>query len=779
MPTVGPARLRSATLVRGSPALRRSWCCLHVRCRTSSCCCSRSTSPTAVQLHLDGFSTRRLAAPVRRAGHVRLARPQPEDRRDRHRSAPRCSARWSRSPWCRYRFRGRAATNLLIFLPMATPEVVMGSSLLDAVRQHCGIPLGFWTILIAHIMFCLSFVVVTVKARARRHGPAAGAGRAGPVRQPAADVPAGHPAAGRARHRWRARCWRSRCPSTTTSSPTSTPATPITFPMFVWGSAQRGMPAQVNVIGTAMFLIAVRARARPGELVRRTRTDASAAPDGRGPGTRPAPLADAEPRPVLAGRPGRPAPPTGARRSGRTATSLVVGGGYTGLWTALLAKERDPGARRRAASRPTGSAGPPPAATAASARPASPTASPTGCDRWPGELDRLERLGHARTSTRSRRPSRRYGIDCDFERTGELDVATEPYQVDGLREATPRTARLRPRRWSSWTATQVRAEVDSPTYLGGLRDRRRRRHGRTPRGSPGACARLRAASACGSTSTPGPPALAAHGAGAGGAHRPTARVLRPPGRAGHQRLPVAAAPGPAVHRAGLRLRADDRAARPPAQLRRRSAGATGRASATPPTSSTTTGSPPTTGSCGAATTRSTTSAAGSSAQLRAPARDLRASWPSTSSHASRSWRGCGSPTPGAGRSTPAPASARSSAPPAGGRVAYAAGFTGLGVGATRFGAEVMLDLLAGERHRADPAGDGAQQAAARSRPSRSRCGRHRLTQWSLARADAARAGATCGCAPWTGSASASTAEPYGVRDADCDARHVTWSPEPA
>ena len=66
----------------------------------------------------------------------------------------------------RHRFRGRAATSLLIFLPMATPEVVMGSSLL-ALFTSAGLSgsLGFWSILVAHIMFCLSFVVVTVKAR--------------------------------------------------------------------------------------------------------------------------------------------------------------------------------------------------------------------------------------------------------------------------------------------------------------------------------------------------------------------------------------------------------------------------------------------------------------------------------------------------------------------------------------------------------------------------------------------------------------------------------------
>src|SRR5215207_3676543 len=64
----------------------------------------------------------------------------------------------------RHRFRGRSATNLLIFLPMATPELVMGTSLL-ALFVAGGVQLGFWTIVIAHVMFCVSFVVVTVKAR--------------------------------------------------------------------------------------------------------------------------------------------------------------------------------------------------------------------------------------------------------------------------------------------------------------------------------------------------------------------------------------------------------------------------------------------------------------------------------------------------------------------------------------------------------------------------------------------------------------------------------------
>ena len=66
----------------------------------------------------------------------------------------------------RHSFRGRSTSNLVIFLPMATPEVVMGASLL-AMFVSLGLDsvLGFITIVIAHVMFCLSFVVVTVKAR--------------------------------------------------------------------------------------------------------------------------------------------------------------------------------------------------------------------------------------------------------------------------------------------------------------------------------------------------------------------------------------------------------------------------------------------------------------------------------------------------------------------------------------------------------------------------------------------------------------------------------------
>ncbi len=157
----------------------------------------------------------------------------------------------------RHRFRGRAATSLLIFLPMATPEVVMGSSLL-ALFTTAGLSgsLGFWSILVAHIMFCLSFVVVTVKARL--------AGLDSSMEQAAMDLYA---------NEWQT-FWRITFPlvfpgilaAALLSFSLSfddfivtnfNHGNTITFPMFVWGSAQRGIPQQVNVVGTVMFLVAL------------------------------------------------------------------------------------------------------------------------------------------------------------------------------------------------------------------------------------------------------------------------------------------------------------------------------------------------------------------------------------------------------------------------------------------------------------------------------------------------------------------------------------------
>ena len=169
----------------------------------------------------------------------------------------------------RNRFRGRATTSVFIFLPMATPEVVMGSSLL-ALFTAAGLSgsLGFWSILIAHIMFCLSFVVVTVKARL--------AGLDTAYEQAAMDLYA---------NEWQT-FWRITFPlvfpgilaAAMLSFSLSfddfivtnfNHGNTITFPMFVWGTNQRGIPPEVNVIGTTMFLIALALVLGGGLLQRR------------------------------------------------------------------------------------------------------------------------------------------------------------------------------------------------------------------------------------------------------------------------------------------------------------------------------------------------------------------------------------------------------------------------------------------------------------------------------------------------------------------------------
>jgi spermidine/putrescine transport system permease protein len=155
----------------------------------------------------------------------------------------------------RHRFRGRSATNLLIFLPMATPELVMGTSLL-ALFVNRGVPLGFWTIVIAHVMFCISFVVVTVKARL--------AGMDARLEEAAMDLyaspwqtfrrvtlPLVFPGILAAALLAFSLSFDDFIITNFNSGNT------ITFPMFVWGVNQRGIPPQVNVIGTAMFAIAL------------------------------------------------------------------------------------------------------------------------------------------------------------------------------------------------------------------------------------------------------------------------------------------------------------------------------------------------------------------------------------------------------------------------------------------------------------------------------------------------------------------------------------------
>jgi spermidine/putrescine transport system permease protein len=155
----------------------------------------------------------------------------------------------------RHRFHGKRLANLLIVIPMATPEVVIGASLLSMFIYYT-FALGFTTLLIAHVMFSISFVVVVVRSRL--------IGFDRNIEEAAADLGAG--------------------PFTTfrtVTLPLLAPGvvsaallafalsiddfvisnfnsgTTVTFPLYVYGVSLRGIPVQVNALATLLFVVAV------------------------------------------------------------------------------------------------------------------------------------------------------------------------------------------------------------------------------------------------------------------------------------------------------------------------------------------------------------------------------------------------------------------------------------------------------------------------------------------------------------------------------------------
>jgi glycine/D-amino acid oxidase-like deaminating enzyme len=178
-------------------------------------------------------------------------------------------------------------------------------------------------------------------------------------------------------------------------------------------------------------------------------------------------LADAVPEPYWLGQAGAP-PAADPLDTVETTDLAVIGAGYSGLWTALLAKERDP--HRDVVVVEAGTAG-----WAASGRNGGfCSASLThgfdnGLSRFPDEIDTLERLGRANLDE-IEATVRRYRIDCDFARTGELIVATAGWHVRSL-AAYHAEAAARGLDVQLLDRAAVRAEIDSPTYLGGVWDR--------------------------------------------------------------------------------------------------------------------------------------------------------------------------------------------------------------------------------------------------------------------------------------------------------------------
>ncbi|HEY3877234.1 MAG TPA: FAD-dependent oxidoreductase [Trebonia sp.] len=176
-------------------------------------------------------------------------------------------------------------------------------------------------------------------------------------------------------------------------------------------------------------------------------------------------LAGAVPRPFWLDEPGAPEP-LPALAGDVTADLAVVGGGFTGLWTALLARERYPGLDVVLLEAKT-------VGWAASGRNGGfCSASLThgignGLERFPGEMPLLERLG-AQNLREIGETIARHGIDCDFQPGGELALATADWQLDGLDEEAV-AARQLGHDVELLDAAAAGAELASPLWRGGLK----------------------------------------------------------------------------------------------------------------------------------------------------------------------------------------------------------------------------------------------------------------------------------------------------------------------
>ncbi|QMU66880.1 ABC transporter permease [Streptacidiphilus sp. P02-A3a] len=154
----------------------------------------------------------------------------------------------------RHRFRARSGINALLFLPMAAPEVVMGATLTALFFNTVGPgSLGFWTITIAHVMFCLSYVVVTVKSRLAGMDPTLERAAQDLYATPfqtfmKVTLPLVAPGIAAAALLSFALSIDDYIITVFTAGNLET------FPMYIYGSVQRSYPAQIDVIGSMMLL---------------------------------------------------------------------------------------------------------------------------------------------------------------------------------------------------------------------------------------------------------------------------------------------------------------------------------------------------------------------------------------------------------------------------------------------------------------------------------------------------------------------------------------------
>lgn len=190
----------------------------------------------------------------------------------------------------RHRFFGRRAANFLIVIPMATPEIVMGAALLSFFLILGSPALGFQTLLIAHVMFCISFVVVVVRSRLigfdRNLEEAAKDLGASPFETfRLVTLPLIMPGIFGGAMLAFALSIDDFVISNFNSGTT------VTFPLYIFGAAQRGIPVEVNVIAMILFFTTVAAmgfatrQQRRAERMTAVRPEQEATPAIPAPGT--------------------------------------------------------------------------------------------------------------------------------------------------------------------------------------------------------------------------------------------------------------------------------------------------------------------------------------------------------------------------------------------------------------------------------------------------------------------------------------------------------------